>query len=141
MSVRKASAVWTGSLKEGGGTVSVASGVFKDLQFDVGKRFGEDPGTNPEELIAAAHASCFSMATAAELTKKGMTPEQLSVRAEVTLGNTDDGPTVTGIKLFLEAKVPGADPAAFQKAAEKAKAKCPISRLFTAPITLEATLV
>jgi osmotically inducible protein OsmC len=141
MSVRKATAVWKGSLKEGTGSISTASQVLNDVAYDFGKRFADDPGTNPEELIAAAHAACFSMATAGELGKAGLTPESLSTRAEVTLDRTATGPTVTEIRLVLEAKIPGADEAAFRKAAETAKANCPISRLLNAKIELDAKLV
>jgi osmotically inducible protein OsmC len=140
MSVRRASAVWTGTLKEGNGTVTAGSGVLREVAYDFGKRFGEDPGTNPEELIAAAHAACFAMATSGELTKAGLTPERLETRAEVKLERTDKGPTVTQIKLFLEGKVPGATADAFQQAAQTAKANCPISRLLNTQIELDAKL-
>jgi lipoyl-dependent peroxiredoxin len=141
MSVRRASAVWNGTLKEGTGTVSAGSGVLRDVVYDFGKRFGEDPGTNPEELVAAAHAACFTMATSGELTKMGLTPERLETRAELKLERTDKGPTVTSIKLYLEGKVPGASADAFLEAAQTAKANCPISRLLNTDIELDAKLL
>jgi lipoyl-dependent peroxiredoxin len=141
MSVRRASAVWQGTLKEGTGTISSGSGVLHDVAYDFGKRFGEDPGTNPEELIAAAHAACFTMATAGELTKAGLNPTSLATRAELKLERTDKGPTVTAIKLFLEGTVPGATADSFLEAAQTAKANCPISRLLNTTIELDAKLL
>lgn len=137
---RKASAVWTGNLKDGKGTMSTDSGVLKDTQYSFSTRFEEEPGTNPEELIAAAHAGCFSMATSAELEKAGFTAEKLATSATVTLEKTDAGFTVTKVHLEMKAKVPGADSEAFMAAANNAKAGCPISRLLNAEITLDATL-
>ncbi len=139
---RTASAVWHGTLKEGKGTISTASGVLKDSQYSFSTRFADGIGTNPEELIAAAHAGCFTMALSNELTTANLPPESLETKATVTFERTDAGPTITKIVLATTAKVPGADKAAFDKAAESAKANCPISRLFknNTEITLDAKL-
>jgi osmotically inducible protein OsmC len=143
MSVSRASAVWQGGLKDGKGTITGASGAFSEMAYDFRKRFEGEPGTNPEELIAAAHASCFAMALSGEINKAGLSPERLDSRAEVTLDRTDKGPTVTKIKLFVEARVPGMNADAFLKAADTAKANCPISRLLgaAAEIGLDAKLL
>ncbi|HEX7076853.1 MAG TPA: OsmC family protein [Candidatus Eisenbacteria bacterium] len=138
--VRKGSAVWRGGLKDGKGTVSTESGVLADAAYSFGTRFENGKGTNPEELIAAAHAGCFSMALSAELGAVGLTPESVRTTAAVTLEKTDAGFTVTRSHLSSVARIPGADRAKFDAAAAKAKAGCPISRLLTATITLEATL-
>jgi lipoyl-dependent peroxiredoxin len=140
MSVRRASAVWEGGLKDGKGTLSVGSGVLSDVGYNFGQRFEEEPGTNPEELIGAAHAGCFAMALSGELGKAGLTPTRLETRAEVTLERTDKGPTVTRIKLFVEAVVPDATADQFLRAAEAAKTGCPISRLLATEIELSASL-
>ncbi|MGE5569771.1 MAG: OsmC family protein [Rhodospirillales bacterium] len=137
---RKASAVWKGGLKDGKGTVSTASGVLADTQYSFGSRFEEGIGTNPEELIAAAHAGCFAMALSAQLGEVGLKPESIRASAAVTLEKTADGWTVTKSHLDVVAKVPGADAAAFDKAANNAKAGCPISRLLKAEITMNARL-
>ena len=138
---RRASAVWKGGLKDGRGTISGESRAFQDLAYDFRKRFENDPGTNPEELIAAAHAGCFSMALSAELGNAGLTPESIRTTAAVTLEMLEGGPTVTAIHLDTTARVPGADRAAFERAAAAAKEGCPISRLLrTARITLDAKL-
>jgi lipoyl-dependent peroxiredoxin len=139
---RTASAVWHGTLKEGKGSISVGSGLFRDAQYSFSSRFEEGVGTNPEELIAAAHAGCFTMALDAQLTNGGFKPEKIETTASVTLAKVNDKPTVTKIALVTKAHVPGIDAAAFNKAAEDAKAGCPISRLFAGntEITLEATL-
>jgi osmotically inducible protein OsmC len=139
---RTASAVWHGTLKEGKGTISTASGVLKDSQYSFSTRFADGIGTNPEELIAAAHAGCFTMALSNELTTANLPPESLETKATVTFERTDAGPTITKIVLATTAKVPGADKAAFDKAAEGAKANCPISRLFknNTEIILDAKL-
>jgi len=139
--VRSASAVWQGDLKDGKGTFSAPSGVIKDAAYGFSTRFENQPGTNPEELIAAAHSACFSMAFSAELGKLGLTPSHIETTAEVTLEPVDGKPTVTRSHLKTRARVPGADPARFDQAAAAAKAGCPISRLLRAEITLEATLV
>jgi osmotically inducible protein OsmC len=138
---RKASAVWTGNLKEGKGTVSTDSGVLKDTQYSFGTRFENGVGTNPEELIGAAHAGCFSMAFSAQLGNAGLTPERVQTQATVNFEKTDVGFTVTGIHLDLVARVPGATKEAFEKAAKEAKEGCPISRALKAvPITMDARL-
>ena len=139
---RSASAVWHGGLKDGVGTISTQSGTLHDTQYSFGSRFETGTGTNPEELIAAAHAGCFTMALSAQLTDAGLTPESLETTAAVTLDKTDDGPTVTKIHLKTKAKVPGAEKEKFDELAKKAKEGCPISRLLkAAEITLDAQLV
>jgi len=138
---RKASAVWTGNLKEGKGTVSTDSGVLKDTQYSFGTRFENGVGTNPEELIGAAHAGCFAMAFSAQLGNAGLTPERVQTQATVNFEKTDVGFTVTGIHLDLVARIPGATKEAFEKAAKEAKEGCPISRALKAvPITMDARL-
>ena len=138
---RTGSAVWKGGLKDGKGTVSTQSGVLKDTQYSFSTRFENGVGTNPEELIAAAHAGCFSMALSAQLGEAKMTAESINTTATVTLEKTDAGFTVTKIHLDCTAKIPGADAAAFQTAANNAKAGCPISRLLkAAEITMTAKL-
>ena len=138
---RSASAVWNGSLKEGKGTISSQSGALKELQYSFATRFADGLGTNPEELIAAAHAGCFSMALSAELGKAGFTPDSIETSAVVTL-DLHDKPTVTKIHLTTKAKIPGIDKAKFDEIADGAKKGCPISRLLAAAeITLDATLV
>jgi lipoyl-dependent peroxiredoxin len=138
--VRKASAVWNGSLKEGKGTISTESGVLANTPYSFSTRFENARGTNPEELIAAAHAGCFTMALSAQLGNAGIKPEQLETTASVTLEKLDAGFTVTKIHLETKARIPGGDKAAFDKAAQDAKTGCPISRLLKAEITLNATL-
>lgn len=140
---RKASAVWKGSLKEGKGTVSTESGVLKDTQYSFITRFEHGTGTNPEELIAAAHAGCFTMALSAQLGQANLTPESLETTASLKFEKTDQGFTVTAIHLTTRAKVPGASEADFETAAQNAKNGCPISRLFAGntTISLEAKLV
>lgn len=137
---RTATAVWQGDLKSGTGAFSVPSGVVKNAAYTFATRFENKPGTNPEELIAAAHAACFSMAFSAELGKAGMAPERIETTAAVTLDTVDGKPTVTRSHLTVNAKVPGADPQKFQEIANGAKAGCPISRLLKAEISMEATL-
>jgi lipoyl-dependent peroxiredoxin len=140
---RKATAVWQGGLKDGKGRISTDSGVLKDAQYSFSTRFESGIGTNPEELIAAAHAGCFTMALSAQLTGANLKPESLETTAAVTFEKKDDKPTITKIRLTTTAKVPGADQAAFDKAAQDAKANCPISRLFAGntEISLDAKLV
>jgi lipoyl-dependent peroxiredoxin len=139
--VRKASAVWNGSLKEGKGTISTESKVLSNAQYSFSTRFENGVGTNPEELVAASHAGCFSMALSAQLGNAGITPESIETTAAVTLEKTDAGFTVTKIHLDVTAKIPGVDAAAFQKAAQDAKTGCPISRLLkAAEITMSAKL-
>jgi lipoyl-dependent peroxiredoxin len=137
---RTASAVWRGDLKAGKGQLSTASGVLKETQYSFGTRFENGPGTNPEELIAAAHAGCFSMAFSAELGKAGITPESIATTATVTLDKTDAGFTVTQSKLEMTARIPGADKAKALEIANAAKAGCPISRLLKTEITLDAII-
>jgi osmotically inducible protein OsmC len=137
---RAGSAVWKGSLKEGKGEVSTESGALKSLQYSFKTRFENGPGTNPEELIGAAHAGCFSMALSGQLGSMGITPESIRTNAIVSMDKLDQGWTVTGIHLDVVATIPGADAGAFQKAAQTAKATCPISRLLNTTITMEARL-
>ncbi|MHA3978491.1 OsmC family protein [Halovulum sp. GXIMD14794] len=137
---RKASAVWTGDLKNGEGTVSSASGVLDDTRYGFKSRFEEGPGTNPEELIGAAHAGCFSMALSAILGEQGVTPERIETSATVSLEKVGDGFEVTKIHLDVSAKIAGIDDEAFQNAAAAAKAGCPISKLLKAEISMDAKL-
>jgi osmotically inducible protein OsmC len=139
--VRKASAVWKGSLKEGKGTVSSDSGVLSNTPYSFATRFESAKGTNPEELIAAAHAGCFTMALSAQLGTAGITPESLETTASLSLDKLDSGWAITKIHLDVTARIPGADKAAFDKAAENAKAGCPVSKLLKAEITMTARLV
>jgi osmotically inducible protein OsmC len=138
---RKASARWEGGLKDGKGVVSSQSGAFKNLAYTFATRFEDKPGTNPEELIAAAEAGCFSMAFSAELGKAGMNPQSIETGADLALEMLPTGPTITTIHLKVSARVPGADKAKFDAAAEAAKKGCPISRLLNAKVTMEAKLV
>jgi osmotically inducible protein OsmC len=137
---RTASAVWHGDLKTGKGNLSTASGVLQETQYSFGTRFENGVGTNPEELIAAAHAGCFAMAFSAELGKAGFTPTAIHATATVTLDKTDAGWTVTESHLDMTAKIPGIDAAKFTAIANGAKAGCPISRLLNAKVTLDARL-
>ena len=137
---RKASAVWQGGLKDGKGTISTDSGVLEQTQYSFSTRFEEGKGTNPEELIAAAHAGCFSMALSGQLGNAGMTAESINTMATVTLEKTDAGFTITKVHLDVTARIPGAEQAAFETAANNAKAGCPISRLLKAEITMDARL-
>ena len=138
---RGASAVWKGGLKDGRGTVSTDSGVLKGIPYSWSMRFENVPGTNPEELVGAAHAGCFSMALSGELGKLGLTPETIETRATLNFEKTDAGFAVTSVHLDVAAKVPKADAPSFQKAAEAAKKTCPISRLLKAEITMSARLL
>lgn len=138
---RKASAVWSGGLKDGKGVVSTASGVLKDTQYSFSTRFEDGIGTNPEELIAAAHAGCFAMALSGQLDNAGLKAESLNVSATVKMDKTDAGMTVVASELKLVATIPGADAEVFKTAAENAKAGCPISRLLNTEISLEAELI
>jgi osmotically inducible protein OsmC len=137
---RKASAVWNGNLNEGKGRISTASGVLADTQYSFSTRFEEGMGTNPEELVAAAHAGCFSMALSGQLTTAGHPPESVETTATVKMEKTDAGFTVTGVHLEVVARVPGIDQAGFETAANNAKSGCPISRLLKAEITMDARL-
>jgi osmotically inducible protein OsmC len=139
---RSASAVWHGGLKDGRGTISTQSTVLKDTQYSFSTRFENGVGTNPEELIAAAHAGCFTMALSGQLSSVELPPDTLETTAVVTMEKTDDGPTITKIHLTTKAKVPNIDKAKFDELAKKAKEGCPISRLLkAAEITLDAQLV
>ena len=138
---RTASAVWQGSLKAGKGSLTSPGGALKNTEYSFGSRFESGAGTNPEELIAAAHAGCFAMAFSAELGKAGFTPDRVDVSAEVSLDNVPPaGWTVTKSHLVMKAKIPGIDQAKFDAIAAGAKAGCPISRLLKADITLDAKL-
>tara|TARA_B100000949_G_C13956264_1_gene315006 strand:- start:39 stop:464 length:426 start_codon:yes stop_codon:yes gene_type:complete len=136
----KASAVWKGGLKDGSGAVSGASGVLLDVAYTFATRFEGSAGTNPEELIAAAHASCFSMALSAQLGEAGLTPDHVRTTATSTLENIDGGFAVTKIHLEVTARVPGADQSAFDTAANNAKSGCPISKLMNAEVSMNAVL-
>ena len=138
---RSASAVWTGGLKDGKGVISTETGTLSDVPYNFRMRFETEKGTNPEELIAAAHAACFSMALSKILGDAGMTAESISTKATVTLEQLEGGFAVTASALETRAKIPNADKAAFQKAADAAKSGCPISKLLNTKITLEATLL
>jgi osmotically inducible protein OsmC len=137
---RKASAIWRGGLKDGKGNISTESGVLAQTQYSFGTRFESSVGTNPEELIAAAHAGCFAMAFSAELGKAGLTPESIHATATVTLDKTGAGWTVTASHLDVTAKIPGADRAKVLGVANVAKIGCPISRLLNAKVTMDAIL-
>ncbi len=137
---RTASAVWNGGLKDGKGKISTESGVLADTQYSFGTRFEDGKGTNPEELIAAAHAGCFSMALSAQLGNEGKIPESIETEAAVTLSKTDAGFTITAVHLKVRAKIPGLTPPEFQKFAEAAKSGCPVSRVLKAEITMETRL-
>jgi lipoyl-dependent peroxiredoxin len=137
---RNASAIWQGGLKDGKGSISTDSGVLDNTQYSFSTRFEEGKGTNPEELIAAAHAGCFSMALSGQLGNAGLTAESIRTTAAVTLEKTDAGFTITRVHLDVTASIPGATEEAFQTAAGNAKAGCPISRLLKAEITMDAKL-
>jgi osmotically inducible protein OsmC len=141
--IRKASAVWKGSLKEGKGTISTESGALSNTPYSFATRFEDARGTNPEELIAAAHAGCFTMALSAQLGNAGIKPESLETTASLTMEKLEAGFTITKIHLDVTARIPSADSysAAFEKAAQDAKAGCPISRLLKAEITMSAQIV
>lgn len=138
--IKKASAVWKGGIKDGGGTISTASGALKDAPYGFKARFESGPGTNPEELIGAAHAGCFSMALALMLGQAGLTPDKIETHAAVTLDKAGDGFEITSSHLTVAARIPGVDPARFEQIANQAKAGCPVSKLFRAKITMDATL-
>jgi osmotically inducible protein OsmC len=137
---RTASAVWQGNLKEGKGNLTTPSGVLNKTAYSFHTRFEDGNGTNPEELIAAAHAGCFSMALSAMLGGEGFTPTQLNTTANLTMENKDGGWTITAIHLDLRGQVPGIDQAKFEEIAAKAKAGCPVSRVLNANITMSARL-
>ena len=137
---RHASAVWHGSGKDGGGTLSTQSGTLRDTPYSFRMRFGDAAGTNPEELIAAAHAGCFSMALAFQLSGAGHQPDSIQTEARLTMEQEGEGWKIAAVHLVLRAKVPGLDRAAFEDLAGKAKAGCPVSKVLNAAITLDATL-
>ncbi|SAK90727.1 OsmC family protein [Caballeronia fortuita] len=140
---KTASAKWSGGIKDGKGFISTQTGVLNEAPYGFKSRFEEGPGTNPEELIGAAHAGCFTMALSLQLEMAGMKAESLETKSTVTLDKDGDGFTITACQLDLKAKIPGADKAAFDKAAQAAKEGCPVSKLFAgnAKITLNAELV
>jgi osmotically inducible protein OsmC len=135
------SAVWSGGLKDGKGAISTKSGALKDYPYGFASRFEGKPGTNPEELLGAAHAGCFTMALSLILSEAKLTAEKMETQADVTLEKVADGFAITAVHLTLKAKIPGADNAKFQELAAKAKAGCPVSKVLNAKITLDASLV
>ncbi|MFU1927571.1 OsmC family protein [Bordetella hinzii] len=137
---KTASAVWQGDLKNGKGSISTQSGALKNQPYGFKTRFEGEPGTNPEELIGAAHAGCFSMALSNVLGEAGLTADRIDTKAEVSLDKTDDGFAITAIHLTVVAAIPNASDAAFQEAAAKAKAGCPVSKVLNAKITMQASL-
>lgn len=137
---KTASAIWQGDLKSGKGTISTESGALKDNPYGFNTRFEDTPGTNPEELIGAAHAGCFSMALSMMLGQAGLTAERIETKAEVTLDKDGEGFSITVIALTLKAKIPGTDESQFQEIANKAKEGCPVSKVLNAQISLSATL-
>ena len=137
---RNATAVWNGGIKDGKGTISTDSGVLANAQYSFSTRFEDGIGTNPEELIAAAHAGCFSMALSGQLGQAGLTADSIRTTASVSLEKTDNGFAITKVHLDVTAKVPGVDNAAFETAANNAKAGCPVSKLLKAEITMDARL-
>lgn len=136
---RTAKAQWKGGIKDGKGTVSTPSGVMNDSPYSYLTRFEQAKGTNPEELIGAAHASCFAMMTTLLLSLEGHTADRLDTRATVVLGDVDGLPTITAVRLWIHGAVPGIDEATFKKIATDAKAGCPVSRLLNAKIDLEVS--
>ena len=137
---RNASAHWSGTGKEGKGALTTQSGVLSETPYGFSRRFGDEKGTNPEELIAAAHAGCFTMALAFQLTGADKPPESLDTKAEVSLEKEGEGFKISAVALTLRAKVPGMSKDEFMKLAETAKANCPVSKVLNAKITLDATL-
>ncbi len=141
MPKKSASAHWSGGIKDGQGTISTETGVLREAPYGFKSRFEDGPGTNPEELIAAAHAACYSMALSLGLGNAGLTADSIDTRAAVTLDKDGDGFSITAVHLSCEAKVPGADAAVFKRIAEETKQGCPVSKVLNAKITLEAKLV
>ncbi|HET7307913.1 MAG TPA: OsmC family protein [Gammaproteobacteria bacterium] len=137
---RKASVRWQGSIKDGRGSISTESKALSEQPYSFGSRFESRQGTNPEELIAAAHAGCFSMALALELSKVGLTPDSIETSAAVNIDKQGEGFTIDTIHLDVLARIPGADESAFEKAANAAKAGCPVSKVLNADITMSASL-
>ncbi|MDQ6647496.1 MAG: OsmC family protein [Pseudomonadota bacterium] len=137
---KSASAHWSGSIKEGQGTISTETGALREAPYGFKSRFEDGPGTNPEELIGAAHAGCYSMALSLGLGDAGLTADSIDTKAVVTLDKDGDGFSITAVHLTCKAKVPGADAATFDKIAQATKQGCPVSKVLKATITLEATL-
>ena len=137
---RNGSAVWSGGLKDGKGAISTASGVLKDTQYGFNTRFEDGPGTNPEELIGAAHAGCFTMALSGQLGQAGLTAQELRTTATVSMEKVEGGFSITAVHLDLVARIPGASQEAFDKAANTAKENCPVSKLLNANITMSSRL-
>jgi len=138
---RKGSAVWQGTIREGKGVVSTESGALKEAPYSFTSRFEHGAGTNPEELLGAAHAGCFSMALSGQLAAEKLTAERIATTATVTVEKLETGFTITKVHLAVEAKIAGADQATFERLAGAAKAGCPVSKLFNATITMDAKLV
>jgi osmotically inducible protein OsmC len=138
---RNGSAAWQGGIKDGKGSISTDSGALNAYPYGFASRFEGRPGTNPEELLGAAHAGCFTMALSLILGESGLVAERMDTSARVTLEQIDGGYSITAVQLTLRAKIPGADDATFQGCAAKAKANCPVSKLFNTQITLDAQLV
>ena len=138
---RKASAIWQGGIKDGKGSITTESGVLSATPYSFSTRFESVPGTNPEELIGAAHAGCFSMALSLMLGEAGIQPERIDTQAAVTLEKTEGGFSITKVHLDVKVRAPGADRAKFEAAAAKAKTGCPVSKLLNAAITMNAKLV
>ncbi|MES2741776.1 MAG: OsmC family protein [Pseudomonadota bacterium] len=138
---KSGSAVWAGGIKDGIGAISTESGALQSHPYGFAARFEGKPGTNPEELIGAAHAGCFTMALSLILGEAKLTAESMETKAEVTLDKVEDGYAITAVHLILKAKIPGADQATFTELTAKAKAGCPVSKLLNASITLDATLL
>jgi lipoyl-dependent peroxiredoxin len=138
--IKKAWAVWKGGVKDGGGTISTETGVLREAPYGFHARFEDGKGTNPEELIGAAHAGCFSMALSLMLWEIGLTPERIVTHADVTLEKVGASYEITSVHLSVSARIPGAESAQFQEIANKAKTGCPVSKLLNAKITMEATL-
>ncbi len=138
--IKKASAIWKGGLQDGTGTISTETGVLNNAPYGFKSRFENGKGTNPEELLGAAHAGCFSMALSLMLGQAGMTAEKIETHVAITLEKVGEGFSITSSHLDVTAKIPGADPAKFQEAADKAKAGCPLSKVLNAKITMNAKL-
>ena len=138
--IKKAWAIWNGDIKNGSGTISTETGVLRNAPYGFKARFENGKGTNPEELIGAAHAGCFSMALSLMLGEAGLTPEKIETHASVTLEKLDAGYEITASHLSVSARIPGADNAKFQEIANKAKTGCPVSKVLKAQVTMDATL-
>ena len=139
--IRSASAAWSGGLRDGKGSISTESGALSAYPYGFAARFEGKKGTNPEELLGAAHAGCFTMALSLILGEAGLTAERMETRADVTLDKVDDGFAITAVHLTLRAKIPGIDQATFEELTGRAKAGCPLSKVLKANITLDASLV